>query len=188
MYLFFDWVSSHWFIALLDTQKNIIARDTFKIGGNESTKTIPIIDVFLEAQSVDYRDIQNIICVVWPGSFTGIRTITLVVNTIAYTYPNIQLTAVNFFDLYTQYPIIKSSSKRDLFVKYSKNDIIHLVSNQDFESFYQAGDVYWDTDLERFSQKISLKSEIDYEVFLQDIPLDTKKKIAPLYIKKPNIS
>lgn len=188
MYLFFNGVSSTWYIALLDREKNIIASDSFHISWNESTQTIPIIDKFLAAQAVGYEDIENIMCVVWPWSFTWIRTISLVVNTLAYTHINIQLTPVNFFDLYNKYPIVKSSSKRDLFVKQSKSDIIQVMSNSDFEVSMKHAHVFWDTNSERFQKKIHIYWDIEYKDIIKNIVLQDATRIAPLYIKKPNIS
>ena len=188
MYIFFDWVSSEWYIALVDTNKDIIASDNFQISWNESTQTIPIIDEFLTAQKVNYTDIENIMCVAGPWSFTWIRTISLVVNTLAYTYKNIKLTSVNFFDLYDTYPIVKSSSKRDLFVKYSKSDIIQVLSNTDFENLREDNHIYWDTNCDRFTKDISISQKIDYQKVIKNIAITDTSKIAPLYIKKPNIS
>jgi tRNA A37 threonylcarbamoyladenosine modification protein TsaB len=188
MYLFFNGVSSHWYIALLDEDKNIIVSETFHIEWNESTKTIPIIDMFLESQKLEYSAIQNIICVVGPWSFTWIRTISLVVNTLAYTYKHIKLTPVNFFDLYSDYPIVKSSSKRDLFVKRSKSAIIEVMSNSDFEEKMEGTKIFWDTDIGRFEKEIHISHDIDYETLLKTIALQDTTRIAPLYIKKPNIS
>lgn len=188
MYLFFNGVSSTWYIALLDREKNIIASDSFHISWNESTQTIPIIDKFLAAQAVGYEDIENIMCVVWPWSFTWIRTISLVVNTLAYTHINIQLTPVNFFDLYNKYPIVKSSSKRDLFVKQSKSDIIQVMSNSDFQVSMKHAHVFWDTNSERFQKKIHIYWDIEYKDIIKNIVLQDATRIAPLYIKKPNIS
>jgi hypothetical protein len=110
------------------------------------------------------------------------------VNTLAYTFDHITLTPVNFFDLYSSYPIVKSSSKRDLFVKLSKSDIIRVMSNADFEEQTQSEEVYGDTTHDRFEREIHISQEIDYSKFLKTISLEKNKRLAPLYIKKPNIS
>jgi len=188
MYLFFNWVSSEWYVALLDSQKNIITSDTFHISWNESTQTIPIIDKFLREQWINYSQIQTIICVSGPGSFTGIRTISLVINTVAYIYPHISLISVNFFDLYKDYPIVKSSSKRDLFVKMSKSDIIQVMTNSDFESFCETATIFGDTNPERFTKNIQIRDTIDYERVIKNVVWTPCERISPLYIKKPNIS
>lgn len=188
MYLFFDGVSSDWYIWLFDENRALIASESFLIHGNESTQTIPVIDSFLKKQSILYEDIENIVTVVGPWSFTGIRTISLVVNSLSYIYPNIYLTAYNFFDLYDRYPIVKASSKRDLFVKWEKSATIAIIQNEDFNEKIQQDIIYGDINLERFSKNIEIKKNIDYEDIFQNIELSGQKQVAPLYIKKPNIS
>lgn len=188
MYLFFNGVSSDAYIALISPDREIISSQSFEISGNESTKTIPIIDHFLSKNSICYENIENIITVVWPGSFTGIRTISLVVNTLAYIYPNIHLTPVNFFDLFTSYPIVKSSSKRDLFVKYLNSATIEIITNTDFEKSFPSGKIYGDVNLERFENNYDISRDIDYTQICKDISFMDLKKLSPLYIKKPNIS
>jgi len=55
----------------------------------------------------------------------------LIVNTINFI-TNKDITPVNYFDLFDSFPIIKSSSKRDLFVKFNKNSEIEVLTNEDF--------------------------------------------------------
>lgn len=188
MYLFFNGVSSQWYIALFWENRAIISSTYFEISGNESTQTVPIINKFLSEQNITYTDVKNIVTVIWPGSFTGIRTISLVVNTLAYIYPNIELTALNFFDLYLDYPIIKSSSKRDLFVKYRESDIIEVVKNEDFISSCSEKTIYGDCVNEDINGHYDLKWDIDYETVIKNITIQSEKRLAPLYIKKPTIS
>jgi len=188
MFLVFNGVSSEWYIWLYNDNREYISHEFFEISWNESTKTIPIIDNFLARNTLKYSDIHTIVCVVGPGSFTGIRTITLVVNTLAYIYQHIYLHEVNFFDLYWNYPIVKKSSKRDLFVKYSENDIIKVVKNDVFEEKFKGNYIYWDIEQERLEWEYILKSDIDYDIFLKNLTTNLKKTLAPLYCKKPNIS
>ena len=184
MYLFFDGVSSKWYIALFDETKRMFASENFEIMWNESTKIIPLFTWFLERQGHKYEEIENIVVVVWPGSFTWIRTISLVVNTLSYIYPHISLTPVNFFDLYQNYPIIKSSSKRDLFVKYDKSATIEIVKNEDFLQKQTYNKVYGDAKI----WDIQCIWVDNYETIFHKIELQGLESVAPLYIKKPNIS
>ncbi len=188
MYLFFDGVSSQGYIWLFDSQKKYLASDRFHIAWNESTQTIPIIDAFMQEQNISYEDIENIVTLIGPWSFTGIRTISLVVNTLSYIYPNIFLTPYSFFDLYQNFPIVKASSKRDLFVKWQKSATIEIVQNADFESRCEESAIYGDINLERFKKNFSIKDTRDYTQIFQNIVLQKQKQISPLYIKKPNIS
>lgn len=188
MILFFDGVSSTWYIALYSPERNLVASETFHIAGNESTQTVGLIDSFLQKQGITYPDVDQIVCVIGPGSFTGVRTISLVINTLAFIYPHISLTGVSFFDLYDSYPIIKSSSKRDLFVKYEKSATIQIEANKSFEESFEGSTIYGDTDISRFEREYILVSQIDYDDCLQSMQFENKKRLAPLYIKKPNIS
>jgi hypothetical protein len=40
------------------------------------------------------------------------------------------MTAVNYFELFNNYPIIKSSSRRDHFVKINNNSDIEIIENE----------------------------------------------------------
>lgn len=188
MYLIFDGVSSSWYIWVFSREKKNICAEKLDIVWNESSRTSDIISAFLLKHDISYNDILNIICVVGPWSFTWVRSVTLVINTIAFIHPHISLTPLWFFDLYDNYPIVKSSSKRDLFVKYSKSGIIRVVKNSDFEIQYCGNDVYGDTDVSRFQGKYTLHREIDYDLILQKVSIMQEKRIAPLYIKKPTIT
>lgn len=184
MNLFINAVSSTGVIILFDDAKNIIARQEISLLMNESSKLIGTVSDFLQSQSLNYDMIKNIVVVHGPGSFTGIRTIVLYVNTLAFIHRDICITPINFFELFSQYPIVKTSSKRDLFVKNNKNDIIIIETNEDFLARYQGQEVYGDAK----NLDIVCNTDIDYASFIQNISFQNQKNIEPLYIKKPNIT
>ncbi len=188
MNLFFDAVSSSWYIALFSDQREIISSSKFQILWNESSKATDLIDTFMKDNNISYDRLKNIVVVAGPGSFTWIRTISLIVNTLAYIYPNISLTAINYFDMFDSYPVVKTSSKRDLFVKYEKNAKISIESNSDFIWSLQWWVMYGDAPLLDIPEAQRDTSDIDYKWFISDVTLDQLKRVAPLYIKKPNIS
>lgn len=189
MHIFLQAVSPEGYICLFDNTRRIIAELSFELLGNESSKLIGLVGSFLRENHIDYTDIQNIATVVGPGSFTGIRTIVLFVNTISFAYPDVHLTSVNYFDLFQTYPIVKQSSKRDMFVKRQKNTIIEIMVNEDLYEYIEKKKlscVYghiWHTG---FSWDIH--SNINYRSYIKSLKLDTKKILTPLYIKKPNIT
>ncbi len=187
-YIFLQGVASQGYIWLYDaSSRDMLSEETFAVLGNESSQLLPIIHQFLSQNNVSYEQIENIFCVVWPGSFTWVRTVSLIVNTLAYIYPNIFLTPVNFFDLFDEYPIVKSSSKRDLFVKYGKNNTIEIVQNDVFEQNFQEKDIFWDIDVERWTKKYTLHRKIDAQYYMRNAQSKQDKRLSPLYIKKPNI-
>lgn len=189
MLLFLNAVSKNWIIILFDKNREIVSSEEFSILLQESTNLWPIIDNFLKKNNISYTEVENIAVVNWPGSFTWVRTISLVVNTLSYIFENIKLTPISYFDLFEDYPIVKISSKRDLFVKKSKNNIIEIVKNEDLLKYVTdntISEVYG----EEFDFNSLTKSNvwINYEKIIWEIELKEYKKIDAYYVKKPSIS
>ena len=193
MNLFINAISTKWILILFNNNRKIIFEQNIEILWNESSKLILLIDEFLKKNKISYFDLDNIILVNWPWSFTGVRTIVLIINSINFII-NKNITSISFFDLFEKYPIIKSSSRRDLFVKYKKNDKIQIVPN---DKFILKWKIYWDLNNNLLSEKINIISNINYTKIISNIVFKTNdswkkiyktKLIEPLYIKKPNIS
>lgn len=184
MNLFINAVSSTWKLILFDDAKQVIADQDISLLLHESSKLISVVSDFLESQNTGYSELKNVVVVHGPGSFTWIRTIVLFVNTLAFTYENIFITPISFFELFDNYPIIKMSSKRDLFVKHEKNGIIEVLGNEDFLKIYREKKVYGDV----INLDCDCSTTIDYQRVISGITLKQEKIIQPLYIKKPNIT
>jgi tRNA A37 threonylcarbamoyladenosine modification protein TsaB len=134
--------------------------------------------------------LKNIVVVNGPWSFTGVRTIVLVVNTISFIIDNskwnINLTPVSYFDLFDNYPIIKSSSKRDSFFKKSSLSNIEIIYNNELESLLQRENIkiiYGEWDI----KNVEIIEKIDYCDIIKNINLKSFPRIEALYLKKPNI-
>ena len=191
--LFINAVTQNWALILFDENKKIISQKNIEILWNESSKLVEIIDNFLKEENLKYTDLENLVVVNWPWSFTGVRTIVLAINAINFIIKkNIPwnkssggITPLSFFDLFENYPIIKSSSRRDLFVKYKKSDNIEIIKNENFISDWE---IYWDLSNNILSESIKVNSKINYKKVIENIDFQEKKLIEPLYIKKPNIS
>ena len=184
MNLFINAVSSNGKLILFDETRQFSGEQDISILLNESSKLIDVVDRFLSWLDIHVSDIKNIVVIHGPWSFTGIRSIVLFVNTLSFIYPELFLTPLCFFDMYSSYPIAKGSSKRDLFVKTWENAIIKIQKNEDFVSDFTGKKVYGDFDIDGI---ISHK-EIDYNTLLQKVCFKQEKRIQPLYIKKPNIT
>ncbi|USN57971.1 MAG: tRNA (adenosine(37)-N6)-threonylcarbamoyltransferase complex dimerization subunit type 1 TsaB [Candidatus Peribacteria bacterium] len=146
MYLFLDAVSTKGKLLLTRSDKNIISEKTISLARLESQQLLGKIEEFLDASSVSFSDLSGIIVVHGPGSFTGVRTIVLLVNTLAYMY-HIPLFPISFFDMYRSYPIVKASSRRDLFVQLDQDEPIQILSNEAFCAYLEEnniGQVYGD--------------------------------------------
>ncbi|MCP4522939.1 MAG: tRNA (adenosine(37)-N6)-threonylcarbamoyltransferase complex dimerization subunit type 1 TsaB [Candidatus Gracilibacteria bacterium] len=188
MNLFIDSISDPCVLILFDGVKKIQAESTLDIRGNESSKLIPEIDTFLLNHGSSYDELNHIICVNGPGSFTGVRTTVLIANSLAYLC-NITVTGLNYFKLFDNYPIIKSSSRRDCFVKKSKQSDIEIIENIGIESYLNQNnisEIYGETNYN--FENVRIVDSIDYTSIIQKMSLLNTKRIEPLYIKKPNIS
>ncbi len=189
MYLFLNAVSKNWVMILFNQNRDIIIAENISILLEESSKLSFLINNFLKKNNILYNEITNIVVVNWPGSFTWVRSISLVVNTLSYIFENIKLTPISYFDLFENYPITKISSKRDLFVKKSKNNIIEIIKNEDLLDYIENNnikEIFW----EKFSENLKAKvnDKIDYEKLISKVILEEKKQIEAFYVKKPSIN
>lgn len=185
MYLFINPISKISSIILFNEKREIKDQENLEIKWNESSLLIPTIDSFLKKNNLNYFDIKNIVLVNWPWSFTWVRTAVLAINTINYITNN-ALTPIGYFELFDNYPIIKSSSKRDCFFKKDSKSEIEIIENEKLSNFFNENNinkVYWETDIEN----IQIIEKIDYLNIIKTIELKDLKKLDPLYLKKPNI-
>lgn len=190
MNLFINAVSSEWQLILFNETRELLVSKDISVWWNESSRLTAIINEFLKKSNIDYKNLENIVVVSGPGSFTWVRAISLIVNTIAFSTWS-KITDISFFDLFNVYPIVKASSKRDLFVKYSKTSNIEVVKNEEFIEYVEFNnlpEVYGDLTIDILPVNINLKTSIDYENIIKNIELKNKTRIDPLYIKKPSIS
>jgi tRNA A37 threonylcarbamoyladenosine modification protein TsaB len=63
MNLFINAVSEKGYLALFNSQREIIDSQVLDIKGNESSQFIEILDNFLHKNSCEYNQIDNIVCV-----------------------------------------------------------------------------------------------------------------------------
>lgn len=188
MNIFIDSISTNSYLSIFDKNRKIINDMYTQVKWNESSKLIPDITSFLQENNIEQTDIENIIVVNGPGSFTWVRTTVLIANTMNYVLKK-DMTPLSYFDLFEQYPIIKSSSRRDHFVQKSKTSEIEIIENTLLEEYFKNNNinlVYWETSYD--FQNLEVLEKIDYNRIIQELELKKYAKIEPLYIKKPNIS
>lgn len=193
MILFVDTISNPGYIGLFDNNINLIKSDRINIKWNESSKLLVFIDDLIKSIELNYNDIKNIILVNWPGSFTWLRTSVLIINSINYLTKK-NLTSINFFEIfelsYNSYPIVKTSSKRDLFIKKTFDSFIEIIKNEDLEIYLKENNIktlYWELS-NNINHEFDIISKINYENIIKSIELDNLDKIEAFYVKKPSIS
>jgi hypothetical protein len=88
--------------------------------------------------------------------------------------------------LFPSFPIIKSSSKRDSFLKISKDSSPEIISNEDLNiRLLWVNKIYWDID---FLENKEIVKEPNYDEIIKNIEFQKNERIEPYYLKKPSIS
>lgn len=186
MNLFINPISKNCNIFLFNDNREIIDNIVFELKWNESSLLLPMIDNFIKKNKIGYFDINNIVLVNGPWSFTWVRTSVLAINTINYITKK-SLTAISYFELFKDYPIVKSSSKKDCFFKENINSEIEIIENSKLKQILEKNNIktiYWEIELEN----IEIIEKIDYLSIIKELKFQNLEKIEPLYLKKPNIS
>ncbi len=189
MNIFIDTISKTWTVILFDDERKIIDRTNLDFKRNESSKLIPTITSILEKNSFKHNDLENIIIINGPWSFTWIRSSILVINSINFIIKK-NITTLNFFELFNNYPIIKASSKKDSFMKIAKNSKIEIIENKILVEKLQEKNVkkiYWEID-EKLFENIEIIDKINYKEIIKNLNFDNLKVAEANYIKKPNIT
>ena len=198
MNIFIDAVSSEAHLILFDNKKIIKDNISWHIKWQESSTIITKLDKFLIKNNISYENLDNIFVVNGPGSFTWIRTIVLIVNTINFIIKK-NIIPISYFDLFSYYPIIKSSSKNDCFVKFDKKSKIEIITNENILKKLKKdtiNKIFWDFYFDTFKKQakendIKIVEKVDYSDIISNIDINHIKKykeIKPLYVKEPNIS
>ncbi len=188
MHIFINGISQEGVIILFDENRHIVDSQSVNILWRESKDFPTILDTYIRKNIWDYSLLKNICVVNWPWSFTGIRSIVLTVNTLKFLFPNICITSLSFFDLYPHYPIVKASSKKDVFFKEWLHVEPEVISNEELVKKCeekQIQTIYWDSIPWML---MNFEKNIDYGTIIQKIELKDENLIEPLYLKKPNIS
>lgn len=186
MNLFINTIAKKSYFWLFDKNKKLKDEIYFEIKGNESSLLLPKLEEFLNKNNLKYEQIENFILVNGPWSFTWVRTVVLAINTINFITKK-SITPISYFDLFDDFPIIKSSSKRDSFFKKDKNSEIEIWGNEKIKKFLEENNIkilYWEWQIE----KTEILENIKYCDIINKIGLKDFRRVEALYIKKPNIS
>ena len=70
MNIFLDTISPKNALILFDEKRNILEKHFFDVSLNESTLLIEEFDRFLSKNKLNYKDLENIVVIAGPGSFT----------------------------------------------------------------------------------------------------------------------
>ena len=182
------WIDTHDISLeiLLFKDEHLLDKITYKESLNHSTVCIPILVELLERNQLTVQDINDIIVVNGPGSFTGVRIGVTIAKTLAYTR-NIPIRTVTSLEVLLKdkmdegIEFIGVKEKNGYYVgKITKNEIIdyQYIKKNDFDNWCQ-------------THKIIFPETIDYEWIIKQI--HQKKPISPhsvnpFYVKKIEVN
>lgn len=157
-------------------------------GYKHSVVTLPSIKELIERNNINKSDIREIIVVVGPGSFTGVRIGVTIAKTLAYSLnssikeiDSLMLKALSVNDILSDF-YVSIEDKNGAFVgKFDASrkkigDYVYL-SKSDYLSLKNAENVFANVD-------------IDYDkvyVYLKNIPETNVHNVNPLYVKKMEV-
>jgi len=96
-YLFIDVISSPAVFVCFGEDKKIISQKQYMLGQKEYDVFLDYLTSFMDDGNIAWKDVGGISTIVGPGPFTGMRIITLTLNTIQLV-EQIPLEGVEFFD------------------------------------------------------------------------------------------
>lgn len=150
---------------------------------NHSITTMPIIQEVIEGSNLTVRDLNQIIVVNGPGSFTGVRLGVTIAKTLAYTLnipikevSSLFIKAVSFS--HEEVSVIEREKNGVFLGNFDKNN--NLIGDYEYIK---------NSDFDTQNTKMNFKEniELDYEKIIKaskQIPEKNPHAINPIYIKK----
>lgn len=187
--LFVDTLSVPAFIGIFDEQNNIIWKKEWDARHAESDTLMESIESLLHTYTMSYKDIEKILCIVWPWSFTGVRVTTLVVNTIAFSFGmDLYPITIDQFFRYQNAPlpwIIPLTKNEVLFWSERDQQNPTITSLKDIDSSQPFSSI---TSQFSWIENVRCFHAHDHQNFLQNFTIKEKVQLLfPLYARDPNI-
>lgn len=184
--LFIDTHDAEIIIALYDN-KTLVESSIKESMRNHSDYTMPMIKDILDKNNITVHDLDEIIVVNGPGSFTGVRLGVTIAKTLAYTL-NIPIKAITSLEVYAlsnskeTKKLVTINDVKGVFgaLYTSDNKLIGEVfykSNKEFQEYVEANHY---EDIIINSNKIDFDNLINY---MDNIEPTVAHKVNPIYIK-----
>jgi len=152
---------------------------------NHSTNLVPTIQKVLEESNIKIKEINEIIVVNGPGSFTGVRIGVTVAKTLAYTLKAkiktiTSIEALSLNDVISNKIVIVSDRKGKYYGIFENNKLINdiaYLNNDEFEELLKKYPNY----IVILNEHIDIEKIYDY---LKDKEGINPHNVNPIYIKK----
>lgn len=159
----------------------VICNETLESNNKHSIITVPTIKRVLDNNSIDIKDLKEMIVVVGPGSFTGVRIAVTIAKTIAYSL-NIPIKTIDSLMLMAvcldNKKCVAIPDRNGAFIGYfdetnkTLKDYVYINKNE-YETLLLEDKVY---------SNIVIDYEVVYE-YLKKIDSVNPHLVKPLYIK-----
>lgn len=177
--------SSHTGIALLENGK-LIAEDSWESENDEADKLMPAITKLCKKLDQQLAQLEQVVVISGPGSFTGLRIGVTVANTLAYL-TKAKLYAITTFDYWKQ----KKIPGENLLIFAGSKGLYVNGEITPLDKVKITGTAFGDITDEQKSQ-LNVEFLETTETFgqtLEKIELTTPVKlVVPNYVKKPSIT
>lgn len=180
--LFISTYNEYVIIGLLKDGKEISLINRTSLKGH-NTLIVPSIEEILKNNNLTVHDLNNIIVVNGPGSFTGIRLGITVAKTLAYTL-NISIKTISSIEaiacsISDKDKIITINDSKGKYIgKFINHELVDLIYLKETEAIKYLDD----NNLPIFSEfKFDLEAIYNYSLNLQSVPAHAVKA---LYIKE----
>lgn len=194
-----DTASSNTSLALLK-EGQVLSSISWLSNNDEAEKLMPEIQKMMDENSIDYEDLENVLVVKGPGSFTGLRIGVSTANTIAHLN-KCNLYAISTFEyLWINAPqnaaLLLFAGKGGVYISLTKGEegkLINMPEVNEYLKKHNISKVFGDISKDQVAQIDAQYENIDRD-FAQnilEIDLSSLKKerlVNPLYIKKPGIT
>ena len=175
------YIDTHFVDLVLSLFKDEKIVETIKIeNANHSDIAISLLDKLLKSHNLTIDDLNSIIVINGPGSFTGVRIGIVIAKIIGYT-KNIPVKAISYLQAlslnYQQEVYVGLKDRNGIYIGHfnSKHELLEdycYLSNKEYEAF---------------NHQVVLESDVNlnalYE-FAKTIPESSIHSLKPLYIKK----
>ncbi len=189
MYLFIDTISNPATYILFDSKKDIVSKESLELRWRESEHFLVSLTEFLGKNKLKYEDLEGVVVINGPGSFTAMRIITLTINTLSFVHhtPLYSLDYFRFLELSGEsFPMMIRANRGEYLLQETADIPPKLMDIQTIPH----GSYSWLGDANDFTNgSISIQSSLRYDVFCRNFLLTNPIfRIEPFYIKKANIT
>lgn len=179
--LFIDTHSQEVIVTIITDEK--IYKNETTSDRSHSEVVVPLLEKALKEAEIELSNIDEIIVVNGPGSFTGVRIGVTIAKTIAYSL-NIPIKTISSLEAYG----VSSTSNFDIVIVRDSKGVYSAKKNEDkFEDFIYQKDSEFNNYISEHRYTVLESSFIDYEKilkYLEDKECNNPHLVNPVYIKE----